>query len=107
MLEHRSQSQKCPVGCEPSTPVSILPAWVEPPELRGKRKSLPPASHSKDAAQLGFAHFGRIFRTMVLPPFPRNTVYAPHDASRLRFLVELNRRRTICFLGLQLRDLIL
>ncbi len=60
-------------------------------------KSLPPESQSKDTAQLGFAHFGRRFKTIAsLLPFEffEDDVASLHDASYHRVLVGPSRRRS-------------
>jgi hypothetical protein len=72
MFEHRSQSQKCPIGCAPLALQFISPARATPADSRLNRKSLPPASHSNAAAQLGFAHLGRRLRTMAGLLFLKN-----------------------------------
>ena len=61
-------------------------------DSRRNRKSRPPASHSKDAAQLGFAHFGRRFKTIAGLRFSQNRVVALQHALRLRLLSGLRRR---------------
>src|SRR6202790_2205664 len=100
MFEHRSQSQKCPIGGESFALASFPLMEVCSLFSRGNRKSLPPASHSKDAAQLGFAHFGRRFRTMAIFPFVEDGVAGGGSASGRRLSIWLRRRRSSHFLVL-------